>query len=147
MRILFPIVFFSLLGSSTGFAAEKNLVAPLNDQSAIDGCSWSASSERMGKSYIFLAEYDLSRILMNIDGIDVDLELSSRSGSIHQLGSVSRMVYQAKGIIVRSTYKTTWVCPKDDSSESCEVTRFNATYEVSKGARHQVVYASGDVGC
>jgi hypothetical protein len=150
MKISLPILFLALLGTSVSFAGDKqqgNLVAPIADQTAIDGCSWSASSVRAGTGFIFLAEYDLSRVLMNIDGVDVELKLGSRKGHLKKLGSVANMTYRAKGIAVDATYRTTWLCPEDDTSESCEVTRFKATYEVFKGSRHQVVHATGDVGC
>ena len=150
MKISLPVLFLALLGTSISFAGDMqqvNLVAPIADQTAIDGCSWSASSVRAGKGFIFLAEYDLSRILMNIDGVDVELKLGSRKGHLKKLGSVANMTYRAKGIAVDATYRTTWLCPEDDTSESCEVTRFKATYEVFNGSRHQVVHATGDVGC
>ncbi len=40
----------------SGELRAAKLLAPLHDQSAIDGCSWSASSSRLGKGYMFLAE-------------------------------------------------------------------------------------------
>ena len=85
---------------------------------------------------------------MNIDGKDIELKRISTSGHLNKLGGVATAVYRSKqGAVVYATYKTTWVCPKDDTSESCEVTRFNATYEISTGTRHQIINATGDVGC
>ena len=131
-----------------GELRPAKLIAPLNDQSAIDGCSWSASSHRTGKGFIFLAEYDESRVLMNIAGTDTELQRISTRGHLKKLGSVATSIYRSKsGTIVYATYQTTWLCPKDDASESCEVTKFNATYEVSTGTRHQVINATGSVGC
>ena len=142
LAILIPTVCLS------GELRPSKILAPLHDQTAIDGCSWSASSSRVGKGFIFLAEYDQSRVLMNIDGKDIELKRISTSGHLNKLGGVATAVYRSKqGAVVYATYKTTWVCPKDDTSESCEVTRFNATYEISTGTRHQIINATGDVGC
>jgi len=142
LAILIPTVCLS------GDLRPSKILAPLHDQSAIDGCSWSASSNRVGKGVVFLAEYDQSRVLMNIDGKDTELKAISTSGHLRKLGSVATAVYRSKkGAVVFATYRTTWLCPKDDASEACEVTRFDATYEVSTGTRHQTINATGDVGC
>lgn len=131
-----------------GESRPGELLAPLHHQSAIDGCAWSASSTRLGKGFIFLAEHDQSRVLMNIGGTDTELRLVSTQGHLKELGSVATAMYRSKkGAVVYATYRTTWLCPEDDTSESCEVTRFNATYEVSTGTRRQTVHATGDVGC
>ncbi len=125
---------------------ETRLLAPLHNQSAIDGCSWSASSRSVGKGYIFLAEYDQSKILMNIGGVDTDLRLISSRGNLSRLGGVATDVYRSQsGTVVYATYRTTWRCPV--GRESCEVTRFDATYEVTTGSRRQVVHGTGAVGC
>nr|CAS02448.1 putative integron gene cassette protein [uncultured bacterium] len=126
--------------------SEARLLAPLHNQSAVDGCSWSASSRGVGKGYIFLAEYDQSKILMNIGGVDTDLRLISSRGNLSRLGSVATDVYRSQaGTVVYATYRTTWRCPV--GQESCEVTRFDATYEVTTGSRRQVVHGTGAVGC
>ena len=132
----------------SGELRPANLVSPLRDQSAIDGCSWSASSSRIGKGYIFLAEYDQSRLLMNIDGVDTELRRISTLGDLKRIGSVMTDVYRSKkGAVVYSTYRTTWLCPVDGTEESCEVTRFDVTFEITTGTRRQVVHTKGDVGC
>ena len=132
----------------SGDLRPANLVSPLRDQSAIDGCSWSASSDRIGKGYIFLAEYDQSKVLMNIDGVDTELKRISTRGHLKRIGSVLTDVYRSKaGAVVYGTYRTTWLCPEDDTDESCEVTKFKVTFEVTTGTRRQVVHTKGDVGC
>ena len=141
---------FALLGATAicGHAhAGDKILAPLSDQSAIVDCSWGASSKRIGKGEFFQAEHDNSRAVMNLDGVDTQLTLSSQRGNLRNLGSVLTAIYRGKATIVYATYKTTWLCPKDETSESCEVTRFDATYEVRKSSRHQIVNAVGSVGC
>lgn len=147
MKSLLLVLLFVWQGMNACLAAERNIVAPLADSSAIGGCSWIAHSAALGKGYVFLAKYDLSRILMNIDGADIKLELVSTEGRLDTLGSVLNMVYRTEGVVVRASYTATWVCPETNQSESCEVTRFDATYEVSKGSRRQLVHAIGEVGC
>ena len=151
MKISASILAIAMLTSTVCLSGEprpEKLLAPLHDQSAIDGCSWSASSANVGKGFIFLAEHDQSRVLMNISGTDTELRLISTRGHLKKLGSVATAVYRSKiGAVVYATYRTTWLCPKDDTSESCEVTKFNATFEVSTGTKRQMVNATGDVGC
>lgn len=97
---------------------------------------------------MFLAEYDQSKAIMNIGGSDTELRLVSTTGHLRKLGSVATATFRSSnGAVVYATYRTTWLCPKDDTSESCEVTRFNATYEVTTDKRRQTVNAIGDVGC
>ena len=142
LAILIPTVCVS------GELRPSKLLGPLHDQTAIDGCSWSASSSHVGEGFIFLAEYDQSRVLMNIDGKDTELKRISTNGHLRKLGGVATMVYRSKkGAVVYATYRATWLCPKDDTSESCEVTRFNATYAISTRTRRQTINATGDVGC
>ena len=151
MKISVPLLAVAILTPAICLSGElrpAKLLAPLHDQSAIDGCSWSASSTRVGDGFIFLGEHDQSRVLMNIGGTDTELRLISTRGHLKNLSSVATSVYRSKnGAVVYATYRTTWLCPKDHTSESCEVTRFNATYEVSTGTRRQTVNATGDVGC
>jgi hypothetical protein len=142
-RLLVGISIFTLHGCSA--SSDALLVSPLTEQDAIDGCSWSASSKELGDGFVFLAEYDDSRTLMNIDGSDIELDLVDESGNLVAVGDVLERTYQAEGVLVNAKYTTTWVCP--DGSESCEVTRYKITFDVSKGSRRQVVQATGDVGC
>lgn len=145
------VLILAILLPSTCISGElrpAKLLAPLHDQSAIAGCSWSAASSRIGMGYIFLAENDQSRVLMNIDGIDTELQLISTRGHLNKIGSVETNVYRSKkGAVVYGTYRTTWLCPEDGMNESCEVTRFNATFEVTTGSRRQIVHTTGAVGC
>ena len=151
MKIPVSIFYLAILIPTVCLSGElrpSQILAPLHDQTAIDGCSWSVSSNRIGKGFIFLAEYDQSRVLMNIGGKDTELKRISTRGHLRSLGSVATAVYRSKkGAVVYATYQATWLCPKDDTSESCEVTRFTATYEISTGTRHQTINATGDVGC
>ena len=151
MKISALILSLAILMPSACISGElrpTKLVLPLRDQSAIDGCSWSASSSRIGKGYIFLSEYDQSRVLMNIEGVDTELQRISTHGNLKRIGSVMRDVYRSrKGAVVYGTYRTTWLCPIDGTDESCEVTRFDVTFEVTTGSRRQIVHTKGDVGC
>jgi hypothetical protein len=125
------------------------LVAPLKNQDAIDGCSWSAAATSLGDKFIFLAEYDDSEILMNIDGSDVHLKLVQSKGQLKKVGDSLDQVFQADNLIVKAHFTATWVCPKSDEfgGESCENTKLAITFQVSKGSRSEVVRATGDFGC
>jgi hypothetical protein len=123
-----------------------NWIAPLEDQDAIRGCAWYSTAPSIGEGYIFLAEWDEPEALMNIDGVDVSLQVigdvatrPTRSGSLVKN-------YRAPGIDVQGTYTVTWDCSQSDS-ESCEVTKYRATYEVSKNGLSQTLQATGEVGC
>ena len=130
----------------SGELRPAKLLAPLQDQTIIDGCSWSASSSRIGDGYIFLAEYDQSRVLMNIDGTDTELRLVSSRGDLSKVGGIATDTYRSQqGVVVYATYRATWTCPADN--DSCEVTRYDATFEVTTRTRRQVVHATGAVGC
>ncbi|MCD9030110.1 hypothetical protein LDO26_18150 [Luteimonas sp. BDR2-5] len=149
MKISLPLLAIALLTPAvcrSGEPRSTNLIAPLHDQSAINGFSWRASSTHAGEGFIFLAEYDQSRVLMNIGGTDTELTPISTRGHLKGLGSVETSMYRSKnGAVVYATYLASWLCPK--GSDSCEVTKFNATYEVSTGTRHQIINATGDVDC
>jgi hypothetical protein len=125
--------------------ADDRLVAPLSDQNAIDGCSWSASAPSTGDGYVFLAEIGDEPTLMHIDGHDLRLELVNQSGRLKKVGDALERTYRSGDVQVRARFKATWVCPVGD--ESCEVTKYLVTFQVSKGARSQTIEATGDVGC
>lgn len=148
MQIARPAIFLGtvlMLPDPAHSLEPARLVLPLRDQTAIDGCSWTASSIELGKGFIFLSEYDDSRSLMNIDGADVELALVADRGGLKKVGDTLRRSYRADGLSIEATYEATWVCP--DGDESCEVTRYKVTLVASKGSRRQVVQATGDVGC
>lgn len=126
-------------------AGAAHLVAPLEDQQTIDGCSWSASAATIESGFIFLAEYDESRIVMNIGGSDIELKLAEAQGQLNKVGDVLERMFTADDVTVRARYTVTWVCPED--SESCEVTKFAATFMVTKGSQSETVNATGHVGC
>jgi hypothetical protein len=128
--------------------AQQPLVGPLRDQRVVEGCSWSASSADVGPGFMFLAEYDQSLIVMNIDGTDVRLTLDPRSapGYPSRVGDRVTKVYTAGSIRVEATYETTWVCPPN-AEGGCEVTRFDVTFVVKRDGRTETVHAIGDVGC
>jgi hypothetical protein len=145
MRSAIPTLTLILASLTVTGAEVAPLVAPLKNQDAIDGCSWSASSDSLGKGYIFLSEFDDSKTLMNIAGSDIELKLVRENGQLKKLGDVLDRTFQAGDVTVKAHYVVTWACPKGD--ESCEVTRFSITFEVSKGGKTQTVKATGDVGC
>jgi hypothetical protein len=126
-------------------AAAAHLVAPLKDQQVIDGCSWSASAPTIGAGFVFLAELDESRIVMNIDGWDIELKLVAAQGKLEKVGDVLERTFIAGDATVKARYTVTWVCPED--SESCEVTKFAAKFTVTKGSQSEIVNATGPVGC
>jgi hypothetical protein len=126
-------------------ATPDQLVAPLKGQHTIDGCAWSASAPSVGPGYVFLGEIDDSRSLMNIGGSDINLALTSQHGTLKKFGDVMERTFKADGVLVKAKYRVTWTCPKGD--DSCEVTRFTVSFNVSKGSKQQTVRATGDVGC
>jgi len=127
-------------------AAQPELVAEVRDQHIIRGCSWSASAPSLGRGLIFLAERDESKIIMNIDGTDVQLTVLKKSGKLQAIGDVVERTYGAPGIEVKARYKVTSDC-SGSSSEACEVTGFKATFKVSKNGQTQTIQASGESGC
>ncbi len=126
-------------------ASQPKLVGPLQDQDAIQGCAWSASAPGLGEGFVFLGEIDDSVNLMNIGGKDVALSLKSSTGDLSKLGDTQKRTFTAPGISVVATFKVNWACPED--SESCEVTRFKAVFDVTAGKKYQRVVGTGDVGC
>ena len=139
------IVLAVLAVAPVASVADDSLIGPLTDQNAVDGCSWSASSPSVGNGYIFLAEFNDEPTLMHIDGKDRALDIVRQSGTLTEVGDTLERAYQSADVRVSARFTVTWVCPKDD--ESCEVTRYRATFEVSKSERSQTVEATGDVGC
>lgn len=144
-RLIISLVFLLTYGSTLSSAESTHLVAPLKNQGAIDGCSWSASSLSLGSGDIFISEYDDSRSLMNIDGSDVELVMATSQGKLEEIGDILERTYRAEGVSVKARYRATSVCADDD--EHCEITEYNAIFDVSKGSKRQVVQATGDVGC
>jgi hypothetical protein len=124
-----------------------NLVGKLNDPNAIEGCGWDATSNSLGNAVIFLAEYDESVIIMNINRKDVHLKLDPRqtTGNINKVGDRLTSVYTAPGIIVKAVYTVTSTCPEND--DSCEVTEFDVVYTARAGNVSEVVKGHGEVGC
>ena len=145
MKLSRAFGFILILSAANASAAQPALVAPLKDQNAIQGCAWSASAPSIGNGFVFLGEIDDSVNLMNIGGRDVKLSLRSSSGELSTIGDTMRRTFAAPGISVVATYRVNWTCPKD--SDSCEVTRFKATFDVKVGKKHQRVVGEGDVGC
>jgi hypothetical protein len=141
---LLMLVSMMLTGNNV-CAASDRLLAPIHDQKSIEGCSWSASSSAVGNGFIYLAEMDSSKTLMNIDGVDTQLKLVSERGRLLKVGDVLDREFKGGNISVSVHYQATWVCPEDD--KSCEVTKYKAIFDVSKGSRRQRVQANGDVGC
>lgn len=142
------IALFALaFASCAAIAADTGLVSPLKDQHAIRGCAWSASSPELGPGFVFLAELDESKILMRIDGADTVLATvgARPTGALDKVGAKLTRTYAAGNISVTATYTATRVCPAGD--ESCEVTKYDVTFTIARGARMQVIRASGDAGC
>lgn len=126
-------------------AEQPPLLAQLQNQDRVQGCAWLASAPSLGEGYMFMAEYDDSAAWMNIAGDDVVLELVEERGKLQSVGDVMERTYRAPGVDVLGRYEVTWVCPAD--TESCEVTRFGATFEVTTADHIQIVAASGAMGC
>jgi len=147
-----PIVMLLVLTAAA--AAEPNaLVGYLKDPRAIRGCTWSAwipskslSSARIGEGFIFLADRDDSRALMNIGGKDVTLAVEGAFSRLPVRGEVLSRTYRAPGIEVRAEYTTTDDCSKSNN-EACEVSTYSVRFEVQQGGQTQVVSAIGTVGC
>jgi hypothetical protein len=144
-RKSFTVAMLGINSCALVASGAANLVAPLKNQQTIDGCSWSASAATIGDGFVFLAEYDESRIVMNIGGSDVELRLAEARGQLTKVGDVSERKFVSGDVTVSARYKVTWVCPED--SDSCEVTKFDVTFLVKKGAQSETVDAAGSVGC
>jgi hypothetical protein len=99
----------------------------------------------LGNDLVYLAELDDSRSLMRIDGASVEFKLVEKKGSLNRVGDTLEKTYRSGVIQVKARYVATWVCPKND--ESCEVTKYSVTFEISKGDQKQTIEAIGDVGC
>ena len=99
-RLMIALLILATYGSTALASESARLIAPLKDQGAIDGCSWSASAKELGSGFIFLSEYDDSRSLMNIDGSDIELTLVSGRGQLIVVGDVLERTYQASGVLV-----------------------------------------------
>lgn len=144
IRAGLPVI--SVLVSVSCLAGQAELIAKVRDQGFVRGCSWTATAPSLGNGVIFLAERDESKIIMNIDGADVQLEVLKKSGKLQVEGDVLERTYGAPGIEVKARYKVTYDCSAS-ASESCEVTEFTATFQVRKDGRTQTIQAAGSSGC
>jgi hypothetical protein len=146
-RLHIALGLFAFASGAAPGGDSGNLVSPLKDQHAINGCAWTATSPQLGPGLVFLAELDESKVLMRIDGTDRVLAAvgPQRRSSLDKVGSTLTRTYGAEGISVTATYTVTWVCPQGD--EACEVTKYDVILAVSLGGRTQIVKGSGAVGC
>lgn len=142
---LFAFTVLAICAIDTRAAEQQPLLAELENQDRVPGCAWLASAPSLGDGYMFMAEYDDSAAWMNIEGEDTVLEFVEERGTLQSVGDVMERTYKAAGVDVLARYEVTWVCPAD--TESCEVTRFGATFEVTTADRIQIVAASGATGC
>src|SRR4051812_29960875 len=94
-KILARIAAVACLVGSAIAAEAPRLIAPLKNQQAIDGCSWSAFAPTIGHGFIFLAEYDESRIVMYIGGSDVELKAVEGRGELKKVGDELFRTFQA----------------------------------------------------
>ncbi len=148
MQRMACFLFFMLAATTAAdLQSQTRLVGTLRDPAVVRGCSWTASSTDIGSGLIFLAEYDESLIVMNINGTDIRLsrDPSSAAGRPTSVGDRVVKVYTAESARVETTYTATWVCPPD--TEGCEVTRFDVTFVVKRGDQIETVEAVGAVGC
>ncbi len=143
-RLRLPLIF--LFVSAGVLAGQAALVGQIKQQNVIRGCALTASSTVVGGGLILLAERDESQVIMNIDGVDVQLKVVGKSGKLQVVGDVLERIYRAPGIEVKARYKVTADCSAS-TSESCEVTGFTVTFDVSKDGRMQAIQAVGESGC
>src|SRR6185503_4514873 len=134
-------------------ASKRGLVANLKNI-APDGCGCYfrfRGTPRNAERYVFFSsiEEDQNKASMNIDGHDVKLTLEKEEGpkgkEKERVGSRSTASFANGDIKVNATYVVTRVCPPRD--ESCESTDYEATFVVKKGAKSQIVKATGSCGC
>ena len=128
-------------------AASGGLVQPLADQSRARGCGWYASAAEVGHGTMFFAELDESAAYMNIRGTDVRImpDPGRSAGSRFRVGDTLTRTYLGDGVQVEARFRITDVCPPD--TESCEVTKYDARFEVTSSGSRQVVAATGERGC
>lgn len=127
-------------------AGQSSLIGQVKDRGFIRGCSWQATASSLKDGVIFLAERDESKIIMNIDGADVQLQVAEKSGRLKARGDVLERTYVAPGIKVKARYKVTSDC-SGSTNEACEVIGFTATFNVSKSGQSQTIQAAGESGC
>ena len=145
MRTAIVSTLLAVAASTLPGAEPATLVSPLKNQSAIEGCAWSASAPALGDGFIYLEDLADPLILMNIDGVDTEFALVRQQGLLASVGDIMIRSFRAANVTVEAQYKVTWVCPPE--SESCEVTKYSVTFTVTRGTRTQVVEAAGYVGC
>jgi hypothetical protein len=120
----------------------------VKDSHSMDGAGCSlqlpADYRKHNERYVFLSDYD--NALVNIDGKDTRLKLvdyHEPEGEAKK-GDRSTWNYADAEIGVRVDYIVTGVC--DPGDEACEVTFYDATITVTRGARKAVVRVKGDCG-
>jgi hypothetical protein len=117
-------------------------VGPLQNQSSLSECNSAASSTAFGSALVFIGNGAGTQSRMNIGGTDVRLRLVSQSGHLSKPGTVLVQTFRAPGIVVTARSTASQSC-----SEEYELCQTQVIFHVSKGKRHQVVRATGSVGC
>jgi hypothetical protein len=111
------------------------------------GCSLQlpADHKKQNQLYVFMSDLD-DNAVMNLDGRDTKLKPTSHREpkSEPKKGDRSTFNYAAKGTSVRVDFVATEVCSPND--DGCEVTSYDATITLTRGAARQVVKAQGICG-
>ncbi len=131
--------------TSTG----KPMIANIKNGDIYSGCgcyfSYSSEAKKRFPKFVFVSDDD-KQAWMNLDGKDIKLALTHRTTpKVIKIGSRLTRTYSGNGYAVSVVYITTKMCAPND--EACEVTDYNATITVSKGARKQTVKLKGGCGC
>jgi hypothetical protein len=128
-------------------------VGPLEDASMAEGCgcyfSPASGSGQVKLDQLLLYSDTECNAWMNIDGRDVKLTAESPTRADPDFPDArcdaEPARYSAAGIKVRVERKVTRECPPEPTE--CEVTDYDVTLTVEKGAATQTVKAQGTCGC
>ena len=64
-----------------------------------------------------------------------------------RVGAGCVLKYRSEQVRVTVKAKATWVCPRDDDSESCEVVRLTGQMTGRTGTAEETVDVQGECGC
>ena len=154
MHKFFAVILFLLLGLiSLSIQAQPIKVGPIKQKNLPHecGCSLWISKDYRPTNQIYkpkvvfyseLTDYGI----MNLDGKDVRLEFVGESSHTREkVGRRSWQKFKTGEINVRIDFVATKACPARD--ESCEVTYYDTTITITRGANKTAVKSKGFCGC
>jgi len=149
------IVILGVLLSSLPAIAEpldQALIEPLPASAAFRGCGCTFTSPAVSSApeaaIVFSSNYDGSARIASRGAI-VDLTATRPDVDCQpaRAGGRCALKYRGNGLRVVIKARATWVCPDDDTSESCEVVRLSGQMTAQVADVERTVEVSGDCGC